>query len=498
MAYLGGLACSTGWYSAHKVHCTEVMEKTCKESDRFIVPMKLVMTAEGRNRRVVVFLNKTSSILEVVRAMENEFEKIATLAEKHQRVQTMMHYVNQATLAEEHGRQQKGKAVGIDGVTKEEYERNLGDNIENLVKRMKTFSYRPQAVRRTHIPKAGSDKLRPLGIPSYEDKLVQGVMRMALDEIYEGKFCDFSYGFRRCKSCHQALLEVNQTIMNKRVNYIVDADIKGFFDNVDHDWLMKFLEHDIGDENFLRYIRRFLKAGIMEGLAYYESDKGTPQGGLISPVLANVYLHYVLDIWFEKVVKKQCRGEACIVRYADDFVCFFEYREEAERFYEMLEERLGKFGLELSREKSKIIRFGRYARENSVDGRADKFDFLGFTHINGKTRTGKYRVVHRTSKKKLAAKYQSVKDWLWKNMHTKLSDTISQLNRKLMGHYRYYGISGNYTGIRNFYDYVVKAIYKVENRRSQRSRFTWAKYERLLKNFPILKPRLYVNIWQMS
>ena len=256
--------------------------------------------------------------------MENAFERIAILAEKHQQVQTLMHYVNHETLKAEHERQPKGKATGIDGVTKEEYDLELDANLDVLMKKLKTFSYRPQAVRRTYIPKAGSDKLRPLGIPSYEDKLVQGVMRRILDEIYEGKFCNFSYGFRKGKNCHQALHEVNQTIMFKRVNYIVDADIKGFFDNVNHEWLVKFLEHNIGDKNFLRYINRFLKAGIVEDLAYHESDKGTPQGGLISPILANVYLHYVLDVWFEKVVKKQCQGEAHIVRYADDFVCFQE------------------------------------------------------------------------------------------------------------------------------------------------------------------------------
>ena len=429
--------------------------------------------------------------------MENEFEKIAAVAERHQQVHALMHYVNQTTLTEEHGRQEKGKAVGVDGITKEDYELQLGDNIADLMKRMKTFSYRPQAVRRTYIPKAGSDKMRPLGIPSYEDKLVQGVMRRILDEIYEGKFYDFSYGFRRGKSQHQAIREVNQTIMTKRVNYIVDADIKGFFDNVDHEWLIKFLEHDIGDKNFLRYIKRFLKAGIVEELTYYESDKGTPQGGLISPVLANVYLHYILDMWFEKVVRKQCQGEAHIVRYADDFVCFFEYKEEADKFFVALEERLSKFGLELSREKSQIIAFGRFTKRNSENGKTDTFDFLGFTHINGTTRTGKYRVVHRTSKKKLAVKYQSVKDWLWENMHGKLSDTISRLNRKLRGHYAYYGISGNFRGIRNFYWYVVKAVYFVENRRSQRSWLTWARYRRILEKFPILKPMLYVNIWQL-
>jgi group II intron reverse transcriptase/maturase len=427
--------------------------------------------------------------------MENEFGGIAALAEKHQQVQPLMHYVNHETLKAEHEQQAKGKATGIDGVTKEEYGLELDVNIEALMKKLKAFSYRPQAVRRTYIPKAGSDKLRPLGIPSYEDKLVQGVMRRILDEIYEGKFCNFSYGFREGKSCHQAIREINQTIMFKRVNYIVDADIKGFFDNVNHEWLMKFLEHDIGDKNFLRYISRFLKAGIVEDLVYYESDKGTPQGGLISPILANVYLHYVLDIWFEKVVKKRCRGEAHIVRYADDFVCFFEYKEEAEKFFEALEERLGRFGLELSREKSKIIMFGRRAKCNSEDGKTETFDFLGFTHINGKTRTGKYRVVHRTSKKKLAVKHQSVKEWLWYNMHEQLSDTIKALNRKLRGHYAYYGISGNFIGIRNFYEFVVKAVYKVANRRSQRKSLTWTRYERLLEKFPILKPRLYVNIW---
>jgi len=430
--------------------------------------------------------------------MENAFKGIAALAEKHQQLQTLMHYVNHETLKAEHERQPKGKATGIDGVTKEAYEQELELNIDELLKKMRTFSYRPQAVRRTYIPKAGSDKLRALGIPSYEDKLVQGVMRKILDEIYEGKFCDFSYGFRKGKSCHQALRDVNQTIMTRRINYIVDADIKGFFDNVNHEWMMKFLEHDIGDKNFLRYIKRFLKAGIVEDLACYESDKGTPQGGLISPVLANVYLHYVLDIWFEKEVKKQCQGEAYIVRYADDFVCFFEKKEEAEKFYEALEERLKKFGLELSQEKSKIIRYGRFAKEHSEDGKTDTFDFLGFTHINGKTRTGKYRVVHRTSKKKLAAKYKSVTDWLWKNMHGKLSEVIKALNQKLRGHYEYYGISGNFVGIENFYKYVVKAVRRTRNRRSQKGKLTWEKYLSLLEKYPILKPKLYVNIWQMQ
>ncbi len=428
--------------------------------------------------------------------MGNAYERIAQQAAKHERVQTLMHNVSKENLIEEHKQQQKGKATGIDGVNKEGYGENLEANIDALLVRMKTFSYRPQAVRRTYIPKAGSDKLRPLGIPAYEDKLVQGVMRRVLDQIYEGKFYEFSYGFREKKSCHEAIREVNQIIMTKKANFVVDADIKGFFDNLDHEWLMKFLEHDIADKNFLRYITRFLKAGIMEGMEYHESDQGAPQGGLISPVLANVYLHYVLDMWFDKVVKKQCKGEAYIVRYADDFVCMFQYENEAKTFYEELEARLKKFNLELAKDKSRIIRFGRFAKQNSADGKTDTFDFLGFTHINGKTLTGKYTVLHRTSKKKLAAKKESVKEWLKENIHGKPSDTIEKLNKKLVGHYRYYGISGNYEGLLKFYRFIRITFYKVLTRRSQRAYLTWKRYRMLLEKHPIMEPKVYVNIWQ--
>ena len=428
--------------------------------------------------------------------MANAYERIAQQAEKHERVQTLMHYVNKQNLIEEHRQQQKGKVVGIDNVGKGDFGENLEANVDDMLTRMKTFSYRPQAVRRTYIPKAGSDEMRPLGIPAYEDKLVQGVMRKVLDRIYEGKFYDFSYGFREGRSCHQAIREVNQLIMTKRVNFIVDADIKGFFDNVDHEWLMRFLEHDIADKNFLRYIKRFLKAGIMEDMKYHESDKGTPQGGLISPVCANVYLHYVLDMWFDKVVKKKCKGEAYIVRYADDFICMFQYRNEANVFYEELEARLKKFNLELSKEKSKIIRFGRFAKQHSADGKTDTFDFLGFTHVNGETLTGKYTVMHRTSKKKLKVKKQNVKEWLKENIHKKPSDTIELLNRKLVGHYRYYGISGNYEGLLKFYRYIRIALYKTLTRRSQRAYLTWRRYRMLLEKHPIAEPKIYVNIWQ--
>jgi group II intron reverse transcriptase/maturase len=427
--------------------------------------------------------------------MANAYEKIAQQAASHSKVQTIMHYVNKANLAEEHKRQKYGKATGIDGANKGSYDEELDKNLDNLVERMKRFSYRPQPVRRTYIPKVGSDKLRPLGIPAYEDRLIQGVMRRVLDEIYREKFYDFSYGFREGMSCHQAISEVQDIIGTKKINFVVDADIKGFFDNVDHDWLMKFLEHDIEDKNFLRYVKRFLKAGIMEDLTRHESDKGTPQGGLISPVLANIYLHYVLDMWFEKAIKGNYKGEAYIVRYADDFVCMFQYENEANAFYKELIARLGKFGLELAEDKSRVIRFGRFAKQHSKDGKTETFDFLGFTHINGKTRTGKYRVVHRTSKTKLKAKKQAVKEWLKENMHGKPSDTIVLLNRKLIGHYRYYGISGNSEGLKKFYMYIVDTFYRMLKWRSQRAYLTWARYWSLLRKHPIARPKIYVNIW---
>lgn len=427
--------------------------------------------------------------------MENEFEEIAKLAKKHKKIQTLMHYVNPRTIIEEHNHQLEGKAKGIDGMTKDKYNEYLETNVQNLMERMKSFSYKPQPVRRTYIPKDGSNDLRPLGIPAYEDKLVQGVMRRILDEIYEDKFYEFSFGFRKNRNPHKAIHEVNQIIMTKKVNFVVDADIKGFFNNVNHDWLIKFLEHDIEDKNFVRYIKRFLKAGIVEDLKYYESDLGTPQGGLISPVLANIYLHYALDMWFEEVVKKNSKGYAGMVRYADDFVCFFQYEEEANEFYRELENRLAKFGLELAKDKSKIIRFGRFAKQNSKDGKTETFDFLGFTHINGSTIGGKFRVIHRTSKKKLKVKKEKVKKWIRENIQVGTEELIKRLNKKVTGHYSYYGISGNYQSLLNFYRFIKVALYKSLHRRSQRSYLNGKRFRSLLEHFPIKEPKIYANIW---
>jgi group II intron reverse transcriptase/maturase len=276
----------------------------------------------------------------------------------------------------------KGKVAGIDGVSLKDYEEKLNYNLEDLVARMKNQSYKPQPVRRTFIPKADG-RPRPLGIPSIEDKIVQKAMARILGAIYENDFLDFSYGFRPNKSCHHALEKLDKVIGSQPINHIIDADIKGFFDNVDHEWMMKFLGLRIGDPNFLRLVKRFLKNGYMEEGIVYDTEMGTPQGGIISPILANIYLHYVLDLWIEKAVKPNCRGLVEIIRYADDFVICIQYKDEAEKILHALKERLKKFSLELSKEKTRLVEFGRFAKQNAnVKGlRPATFNFLGLTHF---------------------------------------------------------------------------------------------------------------------
>lgn len=422
--------------------------------------------------------------------MANDFSKIAIQLQKHKTVQGIMKYVNQEGLIEQHKKQEKNKATGIDNVSKMDYEGNLDKNTTELINRMKSMSYKPQEVKRVYIPKTGSKELRPLGIPAYEDRLVQGAMADVLNEIYEHIFLDCSYGFRPNRDCHQAIKKLDEIIMKKNINYVVDADIKGFFNNVNHEWLVKFLELTIQDPKFIQYIVRFLKSGIMENMQHIESDKGTPQGGLISPILANIYLHYVLDLWFELFIKIKCKGGAYLIRYADDFVCCFEKEEDARMFYAELKDRLNKFDLELAEDKSRIIPFGN-------NDSKEKFDFLGFTHVNGVNRKGNYKLIHYTSGKKSKAKKQAVKVWLVENVRIyKIPYLIKKLNIKLQGTFRYYGVSDNMKWMTQFRKYVIHELYQQICRRSQKGKISWEKYSKILEYNPISLPKIYHSMWQ--
>ncbi len=418
-----------------------------------------------------------------------DMEYIIKHSSNNDKIVNVMRLVNKETLKEQHKKQSNEKSKGIDEIGKEEYSLNLDENLNNLIERMKKLSYKPKPVKRVYIPK-GNGKLRPLGLPSYEDRLVQGVMANILNAIYEPKFLDVSYGFRPNRSCHQAIKEINDCIMFKKVNYVIEADIKGFFDNVNHNILIEFLEHDINDKIFIRYIKRFLISGYMENMKYYESDKGTPQGGLISPILANVYLHYVLDLWFEKAIKSRLKGEAYLVMYADDFIIMCQYEEDAKRIFKVLPKRFNKFGLELAEDKTKILLFGRYK------GNKETFDFLGFTHFNSKGRNGKYTLGHRITKKKKRQKKDNIKEFLKLHMHDNLKDFIERINRKLVGMYNYYGINNMLRELYKLYNYTIKMGYKVLNRRSQRNNLEWKSYIRLVKiHYPMLRPTIKVNIW---
>ena len=371
------------------------------------------------------------------------------------------------------------RAAGVDGVGKEEYGHNLEEKLTELSAQLGRLGYRPQPVRRVYIQKPGTNKQRPLGIPSFEDKLVQLALVRVLEQIYEADFIESSYGYRPERTQHQALDQLGRTIQQLPVNFIVEADIKGFYDHVNQEWLMKFLERRIGDERVLRLIVRLLKSGIMEDGLVRASDEGVPQGGNLSPLLSNVYLHYTLDLWFERRFKRTCRGEAYYCRYADDFLACFQYREDAERFLAEMGERLGQFHLELEATKTRLLEFGRFAEERAKRrGEEPKtFDFLGFTHYCGHTRHGHFKVKRKTSGKKYRAKLKEMKEWLQQERsRSKQVKLLQQAKLKLAGHLNYYAITDNSKMCHQFSQQVTQLVYKWLNRQSQRRSYNWARF----------------------
>ncbi len=375
------------------------------------------------------------------------------------------------------------KATGVDGVTKEEYGKNLEENLRDLSERLKRMGYRPGPKRRSYIPKAGSEKGRPLGISNLEDKIVEEATRRTLEPIYEAVFEDSSYGYRPKRSQHQCLDALGRTIQQKKVSYLVEADIRKFFDRVNHEWMIKFLRHRIGDERVIRLIIRMLKSGIMEDGLVHASEEGTPQGSILSPLLSNIYLHYVLDLWFSRRVSRQSRGEAYYFRFADDFVACFQYKDDAESFPQRRKDRLEGFGLELAEEKTRCIEFGRYARENAYK-RGEKpkeFTFLGFTHYCGKTREGYFKVKRRTSRKKLGQSLERFTAWAKKVRDVlKKGEMLRQARSRVLGHLSYYAITDNLARCNYYVHRATRILFKWLNRKSQRRAYNWVNFNQAL------------------
>ena len=392
----------------------------------------------------------------------------------------------------------KDKAPGVDGVRKAGYADGFDGKLKSLSKRLRQLAYRPQPVRRVYIPKGRKGK-RPLGIPAFEDRIVQDRLSRIMQTIWEPEFLDCSYGFRPGRNAHQALRRVAQITTHEQTQFVVDADIKGFFDNVDHDWMMRFIGHRIKDPKFKRIIHRFLKAGVMEDGVVRACEEGTPQGGLVSPVLANICLHYVLDLWFEKRFVRNCPGKAFLVRYADDFVVCCQSELAAQQFLETVKERLAKFGLELSAEKTRILRFGsgakRYCHRDG-DKRPQTLDFLGITHFVSTSRSGRFKVGRKTEQGRFAKQLTALNVKL---SQLRLSGGKAMMEHYIMhvrGHYQYYGVSDNLSSLRRYGYTASRILFKWLNRRSQRSSVTWDRFcGILIRETP--QPRIVHNFYPL-
>lgn len=383
-------------------------------------------------------------------------------------------------------------APGVDGQTWEVYGRNLETHLKDLSERLKRGAYRAKPVKRVYIPKADGRE-RPLGIPVLEDKIVQRATTEVLEAVYESDFKGFSYGFRPRRSQHDALDALTVAIEQRKVNWVLDADIQGFFDTIDHEWLMKFVGHRVADRRVHRHIAKWLNAGVLEEGQITKVQEGTPQGGSISPLLANIYLHYVLDLWTDWWRKHHAKGEVIIVRYADDFVVGFQYEEDGKRFLEELRERMARFNLRLHPDKTRLIEFGRYAgmhRKGRGEGKPETFGFLGFTHICSTTRRGWFCVFRKTITKRLRAKLQEVKTELWRRTHNPIAHTGQWLKAVLEGHYRYYGVPRNIRSLTAFQRGITRLWRRVLGRRSDKARITWARMKRVANRW-LPPPRIY-------
>jgi len=420
--------------------------------------------------------------------VEHALERIrnAVRRDRKKRLSTLWHHVySEATLQEAYWRLNPTSSPGVDGQTWQGYGERLDERIRDLSGKLKGMGHRPQAVLRRYISKENGDQ-RPIGMPVLEDKIVERALVMVLEVIYEEWFENFSYGFRPGRSQHNALDAVYMGITCRKVNWVLDADLSGCFDTIDHDWLVRMLEHRIADKRVIRYIIRCLKAGVVEDGQWHEQIRGTPQGGCISPLLANIFLHYALDGWVKKWRKTKAKGDVIVVRYADDFVIGFQYQNEARQFEKELLARLEEFGLKLNEEKTRLIEFGRYAakdRHARGQRKPETFDFLGFTHICGKDRKGRFQLKRKTIGKRMRRKLLSLKIEMQKRRNWSIPEMGRWLTRVLIGHYRYYGVPGNYRSLHGFRQAVMMLWRRWIIRKSQRSKGGYRRMYRLGKRW---------------
>jgi len=426
--------------------------------------------------------------------LPNAMERIrhAACRDKRLRFTTLWHHVyNIDHLRKGYFSLKRNAAPGVDGETWRHYGEGLEENLRDLADRLTRGAYRAKPVKRSYIPKPDG-RQRPLGVTALEDKIVQRTMVEVLNAIYETDFLGFSYGFRPGRSPHDALNALYAGIMTRKVSWVLDADIRGYFDAIDHQWLIKFIEHRIADKRVLRNIKKWLNAGVLEDGAMARSEEGVPQGGSISPLLANVYLHYVLDLWADQWRTKHACGGVIVVRFCDDFVVGFQFRKDAERFLADLRERFLKFSLELHKDKTRLIEFGRFAAQNRKSqgkGKPETFDFLGFTHICGRTKSGKYTVLRHSIGKRIRAKLKELKIELKRRLHHPVPVVGKWLRIVLLGHYRYYGIPGNIRKLEAFSYHVSRLWYKALLRRSQRQRLNWERMNRFIDRW-LPRPRI--------
>ena len=410
------------------------------------------------------------------------------------RFHSLAHLIDVSALERAYHRMRKDAAVGVDGVTKEQYGQDLERNLRDLHARMKAKRYRHQPIRRVHIPKEGG-KTRPIGISAFEDKLVQDAVREVLEAIYEQDFLDCSYGFRPGRSAHHAVRTLDRIVHQGKVNWILESDIVSFFDSLDRNLLAKMLEVRVADGSLLRLIGKCLHVGVLDGAELSTPETGTAQGSVLSPLLGNVYLHYALDHWFQGRVKPRLRGQATLVRYADDFVIGFEYQDDAKRVMDALGQRLGHFGLTLHPDKTRLLPFRRPRKgQPGGKGRAT-FDFLGFTFYWARTRKGRWGMFCKTRRASLRRVIQSVYGWCRRHRHLPVKVQHAALTRRIQGHFNYFAVSGNFRSLLLVIEQAKRSWYKWLCRRSQRTRLTWERFADLLRDFPLPRPRITVQIW---